>query len=67
MAGNDDGAVAKDYVAIRVNVSSAQLNQVLTALAIAPQVKTKFKPGHLFLLQRKTRGSGASRGGRSKK
>ena len=56
MAGDDDGSspVAKDYVAIRVNVNPAQLEQILGALAVAVKDKAKFTPGQLFILQKKS-------------
>jgi hypothetical protein len=54
MAGDDDGPVAKDYVAIRVNVSTAQLDQVLSALAIAVKDRARFTSGQIFILQKKS-------------
>jgi len=57
MAGKDDGnsPVAKDYVAIKVNVNAAKLDQVLSALAVAVKDKAKFQAGQLFILQKKSR------------
>jgi hypothetical protein len=53
--GNDggDGPLAKDFVAVRVNVTSAQLNQVLTALGISRKLRASFGSGQVFIMQKR--------------
>lgn len=46
-----DGPLAKDFVAVRVNVTSAQLDQVLTALGISKKDRANFGPGNMFIVQ----------------
>ena len=48
-----DSPVAKDFVAVSVNVTAAQLDQVLSALGIAASAKANFSSGQIFILQKK--------------
>lgn len=48
-----EGPLAKDFVAVRVNLTSAQLDQVLTALGIAKKHRANFTPGDAFIVQKR--------------
>lgn len=48
-----DGPLAKDFVAVRVNLTSAQLDQVLTALGVAKKHRANFTPGDAFIVQKR--------------
>ncbi|UPJ45543.1 hypothetical protein IVB40_16745 [Bradyrhizobium sp. 40] len=48
-----DGPLAKDFVAVRVNLTSAQLDQVLTALGVAKKHRANFTPGQAFIVQKR--------------
>jgi hypothetical protein len=48
-----DGPLAKDFVAVRVNLTSAQLDQVLTALGVAKKHRASFTPGQAFIVQKR--------------
>jgi hypothetical protein len=50
----DEGVpLAKDFVAVRVNVTSSQLDQVLTALGIAEKHRASFAAGSVFIVQKR--------------
>ncbi|MCP3466072.1 hypothetical protein [Bradyrhizobium sp. CCGUVB23] len=51
----DEGGspLAKDFVAVRVNVTSSQLDQVLTALGIAKKHRANFAAGSVFIVQKR--------------
>jgi hypothetical protein len=53
--------VAKDFVAVRVNVTAAQLDQVLSALGVAARAKAGFSSGEIFIMQKKGKASTTSR------
>ncbi|KRQ03554.1 hypothetical protein ACNJX9_20010 [Bradyrhizobium sp. DASA03076] len=48
-----EGPLAKDFVAVRVNLTSEQLDQVLTALGVAKKHRASFVPGAAFIVQKK--------------
>lgn len=48
-----DGPLAKDFVAVRVNLTSAQLDEVLTALGVAKRQRANFTPGTAFIVQKR--------------
>ena len=51
---DDEGApLAKDFVAVRVNLTAAQLDQVLTALGVAKKHRANFTPGQAFIVQKR--------------
>jgi hypothetical protein len=51
----DEGApLAKDFVAVRVNVTSSQLDEVLTALGISKTHRAQFAAGSVFIMQKRT-------------
>lgn len=51
------GPLAKDFVAVRVNLTSAQLDQVLTALGVAKRHRANFAPGDAFIVQKRKPGA----------
>lgn len=56
-----DSPVAKDFVAVRVNVTAAQLDKVLSALGVAARAKAGFSSGQIFILQKKGKASTSRR------